>query len=86
MLEKSMIFFNKQFLKKCSAKWILKDSNDNQPSSTLNFLHVDIFCVWLSGDTDGRVPVLSTRYSLSSLGLPIKRAWRPWYHNKQVPF
>ncbi|XP_052201995.1 serine carboxypeptidase-like 31 [Diospyros lotus] len=41
--------------------------------------------IWVySGDTDGRVPVLSTRYSLSSLGLPIKRPWRPWYHNKQV--
>ncbi|KAI8567578.1 hypothetical protein RHMOL_Rhmol02G0132900 [Rhododendron molle] len=41
--------------------------------------------IWVySGDTDGRVPVLSTRYSLSSLGLPITRAWRPWYHNKQV--
>lgn len=37
-----------------------------------------------SGDTDGRVPVLSTRYSLSSLALPITRAWRPWYHQKQV--
>lgn len=41
--------------------------------------------IWIySGDTDGRVPVLSTRYSLSSLGLPITRAWRPWYHQKQV--
>ncbi|KAL3820529.1 hypothetical protein ACJIZ3_006434 [Penstemon smallii] len=41
--------------------------------------------IWVySGDTDGRVPVLSTRYSLSSLGLPIKKAWRPWYHEKQV--
>ncbi|CAI9270105.1 unnamed protein product [Lactuca saligna] len=41
--------------------------------------------IWVySGDTDGRVPVLSTRYSLSSLGLPIIRAWRPWYHQKQV--
>ncbi|KAK4439921.1 Serine carboxypeptidase-like 31, partial [Sesamum alatum] len=41
--------------------------------------------IWIySGDTDGRVPVLSTRYSLSSLGLPIKKAWRPWYHQKQV--
>ncbi|GMP74784.1 hypothetical protein CsSME_00032098 [Camellia sinensis var. sinensis] len=41
--------------------------------------------IWVySGDTDGRVPVLSTRYSLSSLGLPITRAWRPWYHKKQV--
>ncbi|XP_076896391.1 serine carboxypeptidase-like 31 [Bidens hawaiensis] len=41
--------------------------------------------IWVySGDTDGRVPVLSTRYSLNSLGLPIKRAWRPWYNQKQV--
>ncbi|KAL3643403.1 Serine carboxypeptidase-like 31 [Castilleja foliolosa] len=41
--------------------------------------------IWVySGDTDGRVPVLSTRYSLSSLGLPIKLPWRPWYHRNQV--
>ncbi|XP_071720292.1 serine carboxypeptidase-like 31 [Rutidosis leptorrhynchoides] len=41
--------------------------------------------IWVySGDTDGRVPVLSTRYSLSSLALPITQAWRPWYHQKQV--
>ncbi|PIN19743.1 Serine carboxypeptidases (lysosomal cathepsin A) [Handroanthus impetiginosus] len=41
--------------------------------------------IWVySGDTDGRVSVLSTRYSLRSLGLPIKRPWRPWYHQKQV--
>ncbi|GLT75113.1 hypothetical protein SLA2020_468620 [Shorea laevis] len=41
--------------------------------------------IWVySGDTDGRVPVLSTRYSLNSLGLPIVKAWRPWYHEKQV--
>ncbi|XP_047313348.1 serine carboxypeptidase-like 31 isoform X2 [Impatiens glandulifera] len=41
--------------------------------------------IWIySGDTDGRVPVLSTRYSLNSLGLPITRSWRPWYHQKQV--
>ncbi|XP_034892075.1 serine carboxypeptidase-like 31 isoform X2 [Populus alba] len=41
--------------------------------------------IWVySGDTDGRVPVLSTRYSLSSLGLPITKAWRPWYHKKEV--
>lgn len=39
---------------------------------------------WVSGDTDGRVPVLATRYSLSALELPIKTAWRPWYHEKQV--
>ncbi|KAJ8629135.1 hypothetical protein MRB53_022458 [Persea americana] len=41
--------------------------------------------IWVySGDTDGRVPVLSTRYSLSNLGLPITNSWRPWYHQKQV--
>ncbi|XP_010533892.1 PREDICTED: serine carboxypeptidase-like 31 isoform X2 [Tarenaya hassleriana] len=41
--------------------------------------------IWVySGDTDGRVPVLATRYSLSALELPIKAAWRPWYHEKQV--
>ncbi|KAK7246559.1 hypothetical protein RIF29_41428 [Crotalaria pallida] len=41
--------------------------------------------IWVySGDTDGRVPVLSTRYSLSILGLPITKQWRPWYHEKEV--
>jgi serine carboxypeptidase-like clade 2 len=41
--------------------------------------------IWVySGDTDGRVPVLATRYSLNALELPIKTAWRPWYHEKQV--
>ncbi|XP_058067425.1 serine carboxypeptidase-like 32 [Magnolia sinica] len=41
--------------------------------------------IWVySGDTDGRVPVLSTRYSLSELGLPITRSWRYWYHQQQV--
>ncbi|KDP20921.1 hypothetical protein JCGZ_21392 [Jatropha curcas] len=41
--------------------------------------------IWVySGDTDGRVPVLSTRYSIASLGLNVTKAWRPWYHQKQV--
>ncbi|KAF3778255.1 Serine carboxypeptidase-like 31 [Nymphaea thermarum] len=37
-----------------------------------------------NGDTDGRVPVLSTRYSIDSLGLPKIGSWRPWYHQMQV--
>ncbi|AAB71481.1 similar to serine carboxypeptidases [Arabidopsis thaliana] len=42
------------------------------------------FRVWVySGDTDGRVPVLSTRYCINKLELPIKTAWRPWYHETQ---
>ncbi|PWA63995.1 serine carboxypeptidase-like 32 [Artemisia annua] len=41
--------------------------------------------IWVySGDTDGRVPVLSTTYCLNSLSLPITRAWTPWYYQKQV--
>ncbi|KAE8716947.1 Serine carboxypeptidase-like 31 [Hibiscus syriacus] len=41
--------------------------------------------IWVySGDTDGRVPVLSTRYCIDTLGLPIIKAWTPWYHQKQV--
>ncbi|XP_057871867.1 serine carboxypeptidase-like 32 isoform X2 [Cryptomeria japonica] len=40
--------------------------------------------IWVySGDTDGRVPVLSTRYSLNALQVP-KSAWRPWYYQDQV--
>ncbi|KAL0718777.1 hypothetical protein Bca4012_068100 [Brassica carinata] len=43
------------------------------------------FRIWVySGDTDGRVPVLGTRYCINKLALPIKTSWRPWYHEKQV--
>lgn len=37
-----------------------------------------------SGDTDGRVPVTSTRYSLNVLDLPIKSPWRSWTINSEV--
>ena len=37
-----------------------------------------------SGDTDGRVPVTSTRYALRKLGLPIIENWTPWYTSQQV--
>ncbi|KAK9274717.1 hypothetical protein L1049_021968 [Liquidambar formosana] len=41
--------------------------------------------IWVySGDTDGRVPVTSTRYSINKMGLKIKEEWRAWYHRKQV--
>ncbi|KAG1362832.1 putative Peptidase S10 [Cocos nucifera] len=38
----------------------------------------------LTGDTDGRVPVTSTRYTLNKLGLKTVHEWSPWYHHKQV--
>uniref|UniRef100_A0A1D1ZBJ3 Carboxypeptidase n=1 Tax=Anthurium amnicola TaxID=1678845 RepID=A0A1D1ZBJ3_9ARAE len=41
--------------------------------------------VWIySGDTDGRVPVTSTRYSINAMGLTVKEEWRAWYHKRQV--
>ncbi|GMP57171.1 hypothetical protein CsSME_00021366 [Camellia sinensis var. sinensis] len=41
--------------------------------------------IWIySGDTDGRVPVIGSRYCIEALGLPLKSPWRSWYHNHQV--
>ncbi|KAL0365432.1 UNVERIFIED_CONTAM: Serine carboxypeptidase II-3 [Sesamum angustifolium] len=41
--------------------------------------------VWIySGDTDGRVPVTTSRYSMSKLGTPVKTPWYPWYYQGEV--
>ncbi|KAK7348022.1 hypothetical protein VNO80_22570 [Phaseolus coccineus] len=41
--------------------------------------------IWIySGDADGRVPVIGTRYCVEALGLPLKSRWRTWYHDNQV--
>ncbi|XP_026400925.1 serine carboxypeptidase-like 32 [Papaver somniferum] len=41
--------------------------------------------VWMySGDTDGRVPVTSTRYSINKLTTSVKTKWYPWYNKEQV--
>ncbi|XP_061362709.1 serine carboxypeptidase-like 34 [Gastrolobium bilobum] len=41
--------------------------------------------VWVySGDTDGRIPVTATRYTLRKLGLSIVQDWTPWYTSQQV--
>ncbi|KAG9442270.1 hypothetical protein H6P81_018124 [Aristolochia fimbriata] len=41
--------------------------------------------VWIySGDTDGRVPVTSTRYSVNELKLKVKKGWRAWFAGGQV--
>ncbi|KAL6198100.1 hypothetical protein ACLB2K_027892 [Fragaria x ananassa] len=70
----------------CSVK-IFNDWTDSKPSILPIYkkLIAAGMRIWVySGDTDGRVPVLSTRYSLGALGLPITKAWTPWYHQKQV--
>ncbi|KAL2897770.1 Serine carboxypeptidase-like 34 [Bienertia sinuspersici] len=41
--------------------------------------------IWVfSGDTDGRIPVTSTRLTLRKLGLKIIQDWTPWYSKTQV--
>ncbi|CAN0855238.1 Serine carboxypeptidase-like 26 [Linum grandiflorum] len=41
--------------------------------------------VWIySGDADGRVPVIGSRYCVEALGLPLKSPWRSWFHHHQV--
>lgn len=41
--------------------------------------------VWVfSGDTDGRIPVTSTRLTLKKLGLKTVEDWTPWYSSYEV--
>ncbi|KAL9229936.1 hypothetical protein vseg_005348 [Gypsophila vaccaria] len=41
--------------------------------------------IWIfSGDTDGRIPVTSTRYTLRKLGLETVHEWKAWYTSSQV--
>ncbi|XP_022760726.1 serine carboxypeptidase-like 26 [Durio zibethinus] len=41
--------------------------------------------IWMySGDMDGRVPVISSRSCVESLGLHLKSPWHSWFHNHQV--
>ncbi|XP_076940259.1 serine carboxypeptidase 1-like [Bidens hawaiensis] len=64
--------------------WYTKDS-PKTILPTINQLIGSGIRVWIySGDTDGRVPVTSSRYSVNKLKLPVETAWRPWYCNKEV--
>ncbi|KAF4346706.1 hypothetical protein F8388_024249 [Cannabis sativa] len=41
--------------------------------------------IWIySGDTDGRVPVTSSRYSIKKMGLKVVEEWRAWFEKDQV--
>ncbi|KAL2460223.1 Serine carboxypeptidase-like 40 [Abeliophyllum distichum] len=41
--------------------------------------------VWIySGDTDGIIPVTTTRYSMPKLGSPVKTPWYPWDSQGEV--
>ncbi|PIA46402.1 hypothetical protein AQUCO_01500143v1, partial [Aquilegia coerulea] len=65
---------------------------DNYVTSYLNLpevltaFHANHTISWstCSGDTDGRVPVTSSRYSINTFKLPTKTPWYPWYFNEEV--
>ncbi|KAG7014265.1 Serine carboxypeptidase-like 40, partial [Cucurbita argyrosperma subsp. argyrosperma] len=41
--------------------------------------------VWIfSGDVDGRVPITSSKYSIASMKLPVKKSWYPWFVQHEV--
>nr|XP_043630748.1 serine carboxypeptidase 1-like [Erigeron canadensis] len=41
--------------------------------------------VWIySGDTDGRVPVTTSRYSIDKLQTPVQTSWYPWMYEEEV--
>ncbi|XP_027354381.1 serine carboxypeptidase-like 40 isoform X2 [Abrus precatorius] len=64
------------------TKWV--DSS----STVLPLLHEFLnnsLRVWIfSGDTDGRVPITSTKYSINKMKLPIKTVWHPWFTRGEV--
>ncbi|KAE8659088.1 Serine carboxypeptidase II-3 [Hibiscus syriacus] len=57
------------------------------PKSTLPEIRhlAKVIRVWIySGDTDGRVPVTSSRYAIKTLQLPVETAWQSWYSESEV--
>ncbi|KAL3000323.1 hypothetical protein AAZX31_09G206900 [Glycine max] len=64
------------------TKWV------DQASTVLPLLHEFLnnsLRVWIfSGDTDGRVPITSTKYSVKKMNLPIKTVWHPWFSYGEV--
>ncbi|CAN6443977.1 unnamed protein product [Victoria cruziana] len=67
----------------CSSIIIWNDSSDSLPLLT-EFINHGVR-VWIySGDVDARVPVTSSRYSLSTLRLPTTAPWSAWAFKGEV--
>ncbi|XP_022153098.1 serine carboxypeptidase-like 35 [Momordica charantia] len=60
------------------------DSSDSVLSIIRKLLNAGLRIWVYSGDTDGRVPITSTRYSINKMGLEVEEEWRTWYHKHQV--
>ncbi|KAL1550570.1 Serine carboxypeptidase-like 34, variant 2 [Salvia divinorum] len=70
----------------CSDNLDYKEEGITSILPTIKRIITSNLRVWIySGDTDGRVPVTSTRYALRKLKLDIQQDWTPWFtDNKQV--
>ncbi|KAM0923788.1 hypothetical protein ACQ4PT_005311 [Festuca glaucescens] len=73
--------------------WVYRYSTHLASAATLlspPTLPVLILLMWRSGDTDGRVPVTSTRYSINAMNLHQRErakglgGWRAWFYRQQV--
>jgi len=51
---------------------------------TIYMMYTFVIYFMYSGDADGRLPVIGTRYCVEALGLTLKSFWRLWYHHNQV--
>lgn len=61
--------------------------NDWEPTilPTIQKLITSSIRIWVySGDTDGVVPITSSRYAINTFKLPVKTAWRAWYSDNEV--
>ncbi|ESQ31875.1 hypothetical protein EUTSA_v10004057mg [Eutrema salsugineum] len=69
----------------CASEYTEKYMNRRDVQEALHANVTNIPYPWThcSGDTDGRIPVTATRYSLKKLGLKTVQDWTPWYTNKQ---
>ncbi|XP_054815388.1 serine carboxypeptidase-like 40 [Prosopis cineraria] len=64
------------------TKWL--DSPDTVLPLLHHLLNHDVR-VWIfSGDVDGRVPVISTEYSIELLNLTAMTSWHPWFVDREV--
>ncbi|XP_057959081.1 serine carboxypeptidase-like 33 [Malania oleifera] len=76
-----------------NVKWTVCNNSILRAYNFTNFSVLPIYTklikgglrIWIySGDTDGRVPVIGSRYCIEALGLPLKSPWRSWHHQAQV--
>ncbi|ONI33690.1 hypothetical protein PRUPE_1G440900, partial [Prunus persica] len=74
-------------IKQLTASGITFNYNQN-PFQHIIFIHKFLkmhgCMLTYSGDTDGRVPVTSSRYSINNLKLQLRTSWRPWYSDGEV--